>query len=308
MDYQSNSALKFFNKVLKLYGRFRLLIQSFIAWSPFLTKVFNETLRARRWKLLQFILKLLRFVLPNPISVEGLVLYHHPTDCITTLGLGVNHEPEVRKVIIQFLQPGMAMIDAGANIGYYTLLAARAVGLQGHVYAFEPAPSTAELLRKNIEVNGYGSRVTVVPKAITNKSSKVRIFLDDVHSGTSSMFSDGLEKDAVEVEGISLDEFFSSKGWPPIHIIKMDIEGAEKLALDGMRELSRRNPELKLIVEVNLKRFHLEEFAEVLQGCGFSQFYLLEHNNRVVNILKGLPHFVPKLESTTVNLLCEKTN
>lgn len=248
MNLQSNLALKFSNIILKGYGKLRLLIQSFIGWSPFLTRVFNETLRVRRWRLLQFVLKLLRFVLPNPINVEGHVLFHHPTDYYAALGLGIDYEPEVKKTVIQFLRPGMTMIDAGANIGYYTLLAARAVGPHGHVYAFEPMPSTVELLRKNVEVNGYNDRVTIVPKAVTDKSSKVRIFLDDVHSGVSSMFSSGDKKDFVDVEGVSLDEFFSQQAWPPIHIIKMDIEGAEKLALDSMRELIHRNPELKLIV------------------------------------------------------------
>ena len=305
---QSNLALKFFNTVINSYGGLRLLIKSLISWSPFLVRVFDGTLRVRRWRLLQFVLKLLRFVLPNPINVEGHVLFHHPTDYYAALGLGVDYEPEVKNTIIQFLRPGMTMIDAGANIGYYTLLAARVVGPHGHVYTFEPAPSTVELLRKNVEVNGYSDRVTIVPKAVTDKSSQIQIFLDEVHSGISSIFSNGHEKDFVEAESVSLDEFFSKKAWHPIHVIKMDIEGAEKLALDGMRELSHRNPELKLIVEVNLKRFSLEELVGALQGCGFSRFYLLEHNSRVVNIIKELPHIVPQLESTTVNLLCEKAN
>lgn len=308
MNLQSGLALKFSNIILRGYGKLRHLINSLISWSPFLVRVFDGTLRVRRWRLLRFVLRLLRFVLPNPINVEGHVLFHHPTDYYAALGLGIDYEPEVKNTIIQFLRHGMTMIDAGANLGYYTLLAARAVGQHGHVYAFEPAPSTVELLRKNVEVNGYSGRVTVVPKAITNKISKVRIFLDDVHSGTSSMFSDGLEKDSVDVEGVSLDEFFSKQAWPPIHIIKMDIEGAEKLALDGMRELSHRNPELKLIVEVNLKRFSLEELVEALKGCRFSRFSLLEHNSRAVNILEELPRIVPQLECTTVNLLCEKAD
>ncbi|HHT9125287.1 MAG TPA: FkbM family methyltransferase [Candidatus Brocadiia bacterium] len=293
---------------IKKYSRFRILIQSFIAWSPFLVTIFNETLRIRRWRSLQSVLRLFGSTLPNPIDVEGHILFHHSDDINTTIGLGVgDYEPEVRKTVTQFLSPGTTMIDAGANIGYYTLLAARAVGPQGHVYAFEPAPSTVELLRKNVDVNGYSGRVTVVPKAITNKSSKVRIFLDYVHSGTSSMFSDGLAKDAVEVEGVSLDEFFSSKGWPPINIIKMDIEGAEKLALEGMRELVRRNQGLKLIIEVNLS-FSVEELFEALQGCRFSRFHLLEDRNRVVDIPKDIPHIISTARGVLVNLLCEKAN
>ena len=87
----------------------------------------------------------------------------------------------------------------------------------------------------------------------------------------------------------------------------MDIEGAEKLALDGMRGLSHRNPDLKLVIEVNL-RFNIEELAEALQACGFSRFYLLEDNNRVVNLPEDIPYIISTAKYGSVNLLCEKAN
>lgn len=268
---------------------------------------FNEKLRIRRWKPFQYLLKLLGLALPNPIKIDDHILFHHKNDFITIVTLSKDHDIEVSKAITSFLKPGMTMIDAGANIGYFTLIAARAVGPHGHVYAFEPVPATVELLKKNVEVNGYNDRVTIVPKALTNKNTKVRIFLDSLHSGVSSMFRNGHEKDFVDVEGISLDEFFAKQDWPPIHLIKMDIEGAEKLALDGMRELSYRNPELNLVVEVNLS-FNIEEVFEALHVCRFSRFYLLEDNSREVNIPKDIPYIISTAHGILVNLLCGKTN
>lgn len=93
----------------------------------------------------------------------------------------------------------------------------------------------------------------------------------------------------------------------PINIIKMDIEGAERLALSEMRMLSHKNPELKLILEVNL-RFNVEDVAEVLHACGFSRFCLLENGISEINNFEGLPHIVPFIQRWSVNLLCEKAN
>lgn len=301
MNWQSGLALKFLNIVIKNYGGFRRLIKSLISWSPFLINTFDTVLRVGKFS---------RFVSPNPTNIEAHVMFYPPgdTSLISQLRLGI-FEPEVKKTIIQLLRPGMTMIDAGANIGYFTLLAARAVGPQGHVYAFEPVPSTVELLKKNVEVNGYSDRVTVMPKAITDKGSQVRIFWNDGDSTSSNMFGIGREKNFVETEGVSLDEFFSNQGWPPIHVIKMDLEGAEKLALDGMRGLSHKNPGLKLIVEVNLV-CSVEELTDALFACGFSRFCVLEHSSRIVNILEYLRRIAPQIQTqqSPVNLLCENGN
>lgn len=309
MNWQKGVGVKFFIAIYRMCASFHRLVYSLTAWSPFLIKVFDVMIGTVKLR----VMKLARYILPNPTNVEAHVLFYNPgdTSLIISLSLG-SYEPEVRKTVMQFLQPGMTMIDAGANIGYYTLLAARAVGTGGHVYAFEAVPCTAALLRKNIEVNGYSSQVTIVPKAVIDRSSQVRIFLNYETSGASSMFW-GHGEDFVDVEGVSLDEFFSKQGWPPINIIKMDIEGAEKLALKGMRELSQRNPELKLIIEgcvrsTNIGELTIKEVAEALQACGFSRFYLLEDHIREVNIFEEIPNIVPSVRGFGVHLLCEKSD
>lgn len=300
MNWQNNLAMKLLVISYRGYAGFSHLINSCVVWSPFLIRVFDGIRRVVKLRVWKFIV----YVLSNPTNIEGHVMFHNRDQgLIAHLRLGL-YEPEVKKTVIQHLKPGMTMIDAGANIGYYTLLAARSVGPHGHVYAFEPVPSTVELLRKNIEANGYSDRVTIVPKAVTNKSSRIRIFKDLNSMGSSSMFAGGHETDFVEIESVGLDEFFSKQAWPPIHVIKMDIEGAEKLALDGMRELSNRNPELKLIVEVNLQ-YNVEELGKALQTCGFSRFYLLEDDSRIINTLNDITN-IPR--GGVVNLLCEKAD
>src|SRR6266487_4280499 len=177
-------------------------------------------------------------VLPNPVRIGEHLFFHRPEDAYIISRLSLDaYEPEVNEQITKLLQPGMIMVDVGANVGWYTLLAARAVDASGCVYAFEASPSTVEVLRKNVAASGH-SNIKIISKGVTNKAGKVPFFVEDA-SGASSLFSSGHEVTRTEVEAISLDEFFQKEDWPPVHLVKIDIEGAEKLALDGMRQLSQ---------------------------------------------------------------------
>ena len=82
----------------------------------------------------------------------------------------------------EVVREGDVVVDLGANMGYFTLLAARLVGKEGKVYAFEPEPINYSLLVKNVELNGYDNVVTV-PKAVSHQSGIVRLFRSDEDIG-----------------------------------------------------------------------------------------------------------------------------
>ena len=122
----------------------------------------------------------------------------------------------------------------------------------------------------------------------------------------------------IKVEVVSLDDFFSSKHWPRVDLIKMDIEGAEKAVLDGMLQLSEKNPLMSIILEFNpvmMRQAGVTRagFFNSLLSLGFSNFWVIK------NELKGKKYLV-KLEiprdidrltrefanGTEVNLLCAK--
>jgi FkbM family methyltransferase len=149
------------------------------------------------------------------------------------------------------LKPGMVVVDVGANIGHYSLIAARLVGESGHVYSFEPDPHNFELLRANIELNGF-ENVTPVNKALSNEPGTLTLYLDKYNLGGHSMSADNVLIGAgtVEVETTSLDLFFiSNGGGDRVDVIKMDTQGAEGKIIEGGRRLFEEN-DLTILMEL----------------------------------------------------------
>ena len=108
------------------------------------------------------------------------------------------------------VRPGMCVFDVGANIGYYTLLAARAVGPSGRVYAFEPEPHNFELLTRNVAENRF-TNVRAINAAVSNRVGVVRLHLDDANFGSASpsrsVRSVRRRAAPVEVETVRLDDY-----------------------------------------------------------------------------------------------------
>ncbi|MFH1524095.1 MAG: FkbM family methyltransferase [Chloroflexota bacterium] len=150
------------------------------------------------------------------------------------------YEPELQATLRELIQPGAVIYDVGSNIGYVSLLLAKAAGETGHVYAFEALPNNAEQWRKNIELNGMNTRLSLFAGAVTQAAGPVR-FLVHESAGMGKAAGSAGRKDQyqseVTVEGISLDEFVYGQGNPPPQVVKMDIEGSEVLALPGMRRV-----------------------------------------------------------------------
>jgi FkbM family methyltransferase len=152
---------------------------------------------------------------------------------------GGMYEPAIARLITRLAQPGMVVADVGANIGYFSLLAARQVGSHGKVYAFEPYPGNYELLVKNIEANNY-TNIIPVCKAVSSTSGTLRFFGSSTNHGRHSLEPSNVFNLAneFEVEGITLDEYFQQVvKSQQIDILKIDVEGAEQLVIEGSRTI-----------------------------------------------------------------------
>lgn len=151
-----------------------------------------------------------------------------------------NYEPMLQKAIVDFVKPGMVIYELGANIGYITLIFARAVGATGKVFAFEPLPSNIKRLRSNINLNNANHIVHLVPKAVSNDGKNAKFL---VHSSTGMGKLKGIHgRDVpyvreVDVFTVCLDDFVYQDLNPSPNIVKMDIEGGGEKAIFGMERI-----------------------------------------------------------------------
>lgn len=160
------------------------------------------------------------------------------------------YEPATTRLFREVLAPGMVVVDIGANVGYFSLLAADLVGPSGKVYAVEPEPQNNAILRKNVDLNSY-SNVRVIEKAISNYTGSVQLFLSALDNGSHSI-SDAAARGVaseVQVAATTLDDLLEQEGWPQVDLVKIDVEGAEMLVLEGMTLLPQYSPQVKLVIE-----------------------------------------------------------
>ena len=170
-------------------------------------------------------------------EVEGIKFYLDSKSTIAQyLMLAGSYEKGTTRLFRDLVKEGMVVLDIGANVGYYSLIVAQLVGEKGAVFAFEPAPDNLALLARNIKVNGF-SNITPVPKAVSNKTGKGRLFLGN-DTVSHSMY-ERHEKGSIEIEVTSLDVFMENIN-RPVDLVKIDVEGSEMRVLEGMLETIRK--------------------------------------------------------------------
>lgn len=146
-----------------------------------------------------------------------------------------DYEPELQ-YIAQVLSPGMTFIDAGACYGIYALRASKIVGSGGRVIAFEPASRAFPVLRKNIELNRL-TNVLAYPLALTEKKSKAWLY-HHPNVGCDSLGRDhSFTETAEQIATESLDNILRELAVDQVHVIKMDVQGAEELILRGASKI-----------------------------------------------------------------------
>jgi FkbM family methyltransferase len=199
-----------------------------------------------RWK--THIKKTLNLLLPLPVksalqrfnvkritkgACEGLKIYAYGALPEYVNG---SYELPLQKVLSELLTPGNVFYDIGANFGFFTLLAARKVGLGGHVYAFEPIAANAARIRLNVRLNRF-DQVSVIEKAVSDNTGIEDIWVTRFAGGATLASTDIIPEDAIRkisVDTIRLDEMVEAKILRPPTLLKIDVEGAEMQVLEGM--------------------------------------------------------------------------
>ena len=174
-------------------------------------------------------------------------------------GQAVHHgeeEPEVQDALVEYLRPGMTFYDVGANIGFFSLLAARIVGPFGRVVSFEADPEIAVRLRENLARNGF-EQATVVQRAVWSEPTTVLFARVDSSvspdRGLGHVVVDRNSSNTIAVDAVALDGFLGSERQPDF--IKCDVEGAEAAVFAGAENVLREKRPI-LLVEMHSVEDH----------------------------------------------------
>jgi len=159
------------------------------------------------------------------------------------------YEEEVTRLFHQLSSPAWTVLDVGANVGYFSLVAAEAGGIGARIFAFEPNPQMATLLRRTLALNGR-SQVELVAAACGERDDKVELHLSpDPHNTGLSTVRHLAGTKRLTVNELRLDTFCAEHDVEP-DLIKIDVEGAEDSVLRGAEGLLRRGIPKHVICEV----------------------------------------------------------
>jgi FkbM family methyltransferase len=202
------------------------------------------SLSARSPALAKLRAKMLEWLLSEVGEVRGQRMV---VDAIDTLQLRRRryYDRYATALFERILRPNQVAVDAGANVGYFTLLYAQTVGPGGHVYAFEPHPTNYWILQRNIELNGYRN-VTAVQAVVADQPGTARLFLSPNNEGDHRAYDPGDARSSVPVPQVTLDNYLAGRR---VDFIKTDLQGYEARALRGALKLLSSAVSLSVYLE-----------------------------------------------------------
>ncbi len=256
---------------------------------------------------------LVDYLKPDFLVIDGHKLYIDKKDTAVSqeLLLSGTWEEFETNLFKKNIKHNDIVIDIGAHIGYYTLIAARLVGKKGRVYAFEPNPDTFQILKKNVKENDY-KNVVLVNKAISDKDTEAKLFLNKSNTGDHRLYDSRDNRKFIDVSTISLDSYFKDKD-KKIDLIKMDIQGSEVKAFKGGLKTIRKNKYIKIITEVwpmgiNLSGNTINQYVDMLTNENFKFYEIDEKEKKLKDIdLLGIFNKTQHEKDYYTNLLCIKS-
>jgi FkbM family methyltransferase len=195
---------------------------------------------------------------------------------------GHYHERYEAALVARLLDPGEVFWDVGANVGYFALLAAAAVGPDGQVVAFEPGTAALARLTENVSLNPF-NHIKIFNLAVSDAEGQAMLYrADDIADSSASLFAAAAGAAAGEVcRTVALDDFLKNENLAAPDFIKLDVEGAELAALRGAAGILAGHRPL-LLVEMEEKN---------LRAAGASkaaiQSFLQDFGYRAAHLRKG---------------------
>ena len=216
-------------------------------------------------------------------------------------------EPAMQAAIAALVKPGMVVYDVGANVGFFSMIAARLVGSKGRVVSFEPLPINAERCAHNAGLNTF-DHVTVRTDALGTENGSASFFTSSVPTlGKLTKFGPPDEvQTEITVSVRKLDTVIDEVGLPKPDFIKMDVEGAEVDVLEGAsRTIAIARP--LFLIELHGTN---EAIARTLEKQKYVTHVLGSHDN--IRVARWSAHVIAVPQERTdlaaiINRLTEPT-
>jgi FkbM family methyltransferase len=182
--------------------------------------------------------------------------------------------------IIEHFTPkrGDIVVDIGAHIGHYTIIASKRVGANGKVVAIEASPSNFEILNRNIKLNQLANIINL-NHVVYSKETKIKLYLPGEESGNTiynTVISDRArnEDKFVEVNANTLDYLLQSKGikQEQINWIKIDVEGAEFEVLKGAANILSNSKDIAILIEIHNLRDSTNLYRPIVEFLNLYNF------------------------------------
>lgn len=253
---------------------------------------------------------------PASVTLEGQKILLDPRDSLA-LSIHNSYDPMATELFKKIIKAGDVIIDIGANIGYFTLLAAKLSGPTGKVLAFEPDSEIFQILQKNIRLNHH-KNVTLVAQALSNWTGYTQLYISETNRGDNRIYQhDGAQR-TIRIKVTTLDRYLEKMktqiNLSKISLIKIDIQGAELKALKGMKNLLQLNNNLKIITEIESLKLQsfgdsAEKYIDFLAKQHFKFSFINEEKSRIEEADKTmLIKLIKKTEKKKINaffnLLC----
>ena len=214
------------------------------------------------------------------VLVHGFPFLLDPLDSLE-LSIFRRYEPFETALLSAEIQPGMTILDIGANIGYYTLLFSKLTGAKGRVIAFEPEPQNFALLEKNLTRN-HRTNVEALNVAAGDLAGESFLYLSEENRGDHQAYPTAENRQKVRMTTARIDDCVRG----PVDLVKMDVQGFEAHTLAGMEATIAANPRLTIFTEFwpeGLRRAGSDgaEFLRRLRFFGLEIFFINEYANRL---------------------------
>jgi FkbM family methyltransferase len=203
---------------------------------------------------------------------DGVILYLDREDgAVSRPLLAGDYETHLYPIFTKFCRPGMTVVDVGANVGRYTMLASALVGRDGHVVAIEPSSENCRLILLSVDAN-HANNVELLPLALDRGRGWSNL---SGHSGSNGGLVSGdpsslLSGSSEIVPTFALDDLIDG----PVDFLKIDVEGAEGRVVAGAQHLLETSrpviaTELSLEMLPRVSGISGEEYLESFEALGY---------------------------------------